>query len=148
MSAADQTKEKASQTRQQLLANITRLAREAIYGSLPAGSKDASAFEFLLDALPLEERRTQAPGDRHVLEDATLAFDPESDYFLPTPWQVSWGMCIQIKQIEAGRTPNSWMKIKRRQGFEAPRGLLSRSKSRRCDGASKQPIFAMNSTPS
>jgi hypothetical protein len=34
MSAADETKDKASQTRQQLLANITRLAREAIYGSL------------------------------------------------------------------------------------------------------------------
>jgi len=39
----------------------------------------------LLHALPLEERRTQAPRDGHILEDASLALDSESDDFLPHP---------------------------------------------------------------
>ena len=35
----------------------------------PAGSHDPSAFKFLLEGLPLEERRTQAPGNGHILGD-------------------------------------------------------------------------------
>jgi hypothetical protein len=50
-----------------------------------AGSHDPAAFKFLLEGLPLEERRTQAPRDGHILEDASLALDPESDDFLPHP---------------------------------------------------------------
>jgi hypothetical protein len=47
----------------------------------PAGSQDAAAFKAFLDRLPLEERRTQSPGYRHILEDASLAFDPEGHNF-------------------------------------------------------------------
>jgi hypothetical protein len=47
-----------------------------------AGSQDPAAFKFLLEGLPLEERCTQASGNGHILEDASLALDPESDDFL------------------------------------------------------------------
>ena len=50
-----------------------------------AGSHDPAAFKFLLEGLPLEERCTQASGNGHILEDASLALDPESDDFLPHP---------------------------------------------------------------
>ena len=50
-----------------------------------AGSHDPAAFKFLLEGLPLEERCTQASGNGHILEDASLALDPESDDFLPPP---------------------------------------------------------------
>ena len=50
-----------------------------------AGSHDPAAFKFLLEGLPLEERCTQASGNGHILEDASLALDPESDDFLPQP---------------------------------------------------------------
>jgi hypothetical protein len=49
-----------------------------------AGSHDPAAFKFLLEGLPLEERCTQAAGNGHILEDASLALDPESDDFLPS----------------------------------------------------------------
>jgi hypothetical protein len=55
----------------------------------PAGSQDPAAFKTLLGALPLEERRTQAPWDGHILEDAPFAFDPESDDFLPHPLAIA-----------------------------------------------------------
>jgi hypothetical protein len=51
----------------------------------PSGAKGPAAFKFFLDALPLEERRAQAPGDGHILEDAPLALDSESDDVLPHP---------------------------------------------------------------
>jgi len=35
------------------------------------------------------ERRTQAPWDGHILEDAPFAFDPESDDFLPHPLAIA-----------------------------------------------------------
>jgi hypothetical protein len=50
-----------------------------------AGGQDPSPLEFLLHALPLQERRTQSLRDGHVLEDAPLAPDPKSHDFLPHP---------------------------------------------------------------
>ena len=55
----------------------------------PTGSQDPAAFKSLLDVLPLAQRRTQAPGDGHILEDAPFAFDPQGDNFLPHPDHVS-----------------------------------------------------------
>ena len=51
----------------------------------PAGSQNPAAFKSLLDVFPLAQRGTQAPRDRHILEDAPFAFDPQGDNFLPHP---------------------------------------------------------------
>ena len=42
-----------------------------------AGSHDPAAFNFLLEGLPLEERCTQASGNGHILEDASLIPSPK-----------------------------------------------------------------------
>ena len=68
----------------------------------PAGSQDPAAFKTLLDGLPFKERRTQAPGDRHILEDASLAFDPESDNFLPHPLAIAPGELDQFIEPAGG----------------------------------------------
>ena len=64
------------------IARKHKLRTREVYAS---GSHDPTAFKFLLEGLPLEERCTQASGNGHILEDASLALDPESDDFLPHP---------------------------------------------------------------
>ena len=54
----------------------------------PVGSQDAAAFKALLEGLPIEPPRSSAR-DRHILEDAPLAFDPEGDNFLPHPLAIA-----------------------------------------------------------
>jgi hypothetical protein len=43
----------------------------------PARSQYPAALKSLLHALPLEERRAQAPGDGHILEDTPLIPSPK-----------------------------------------------------------------------
>ena len=47
----------------------------------PSGGHDLAALKAFLDCLPLDERRTQSPRDGHILEDASLSFDPEGHNF-------------------------------------------------------------------
>jgi hypothetical protein len=68
----------------------------------PARSQDAAAFKALLDALPLKERRTQASGNGHILKDAPLALDPESDNFLPHPLAIAPGKLDQLLEPAGG----------------------------------------------
>ncbi len=52
----------------------------------PTGSHDASAFNALLNVLPLKERRTQGACNRHVLEancDPAKAIPPGARILLP-----------------------------------------------------------------
>ena len=44
-------------------------------------AKDPSSLKGLLKGFPLKERRTQTPGDGHILEDASLALNLESHNF-------------------------------------------------------------------
>jgi hypothetical protein len=55
----------------------------------PARGEDSFALESLLNILPLEERCTQGAGNRHILEDASLAFNPEGHDFLSHPLAIS-----------------------------------------------------------
>ena len=50
-----------------------------------AGSHDPAAFKFSWRAFHSRSACTQASGNGHILEDASLALDPESDDFLPHP---------------------------------------------------------------
>ena len=50
-----------------------------------SGGQDPVAFKALLEDFPLEKRLAEAPGDRHILEYASLALDPKSHDFLPDP---------------------------------------------------------------
>ena len=43
----------------------------------PSGSQNPPRFKALLNILPLEERRTQGAGNRHILEDACLFPNPQ-----------------------------------------------------------------------
>ena len=67
-----------------------------------AGSHDPAAFKFLLEGLPLEERCTQASGNGHILEDASLALDPESDDFLPHPLAIGPSELDQFLEPASG----------------------------------------------
>ena len=67
-----------------------------------AGSHDPAAFKFLLEGLPLEERCTQASGSGHILEDASLALDPESDDFLPHPLAIAPSELDQLLEPAGG----------------------------------------------
>ena len=67
-----------------------------------AGSHDPAAFKFLLEGLPLEERCTQASGNGHILEDASLALDPESDDFLPHPLAIAPAELDQFLEPASG----------------------------------------------
>ena len=53
--------------------------------AIPPGAWIRRPLNFSWRGLPLEERCTQASGNGHILEDASLALDPESDDFLPHP---------------------------------------------------------------
>ena len=88
-----------------------------------AGSHDPAAFKSLLEGLPLEERCTQASGNGHILEDASLALDPESDDFLPHPLAIAPSELDQLLE-PAGGLEESVGQVEREGGAVAlPPGL-------------------------
>ena len=76
---------------------LTRDAANAI------PSQDAAAFEALLDGLPLEEHRAQAPGDGYILKDASLSFIRKATISSPTLWQ-----SLHVSRISSSKRQAVW----------------------------------------